>query len=101
MQLERKEDLAQFKLKNAKASIKERQKRGLNWYSAVITKADLPDWALENGIERIRLQKLSRRISKDGLTAATNRIGLDAAQADRLAQCAKDMANIQDAKLPV
>ena len=94
MQLERKENLAQFKLKNAKASIKERQKRGLNWYPVIITKEDLPDWALESGIERIRLQKLSRRISKDGLTAATNRIGHDAAQADRLAQCAKDMANI-------
>ena len=94
MQLERKEDLAQFKLKNAKASVKERQKRGLNWYSAVITKADLPDWALESGIERIRLRKLSRRISKDGPTAATNRIRLDAAQADRLTQYAKDMANI-------
>ena len=31
MQLEQKEDLAQFKLKNAKASIEERQKRGLTW----------------------------------------------------------------------
>ena len=29
IQLEQKEDLAQFKLKNAKASIEERQKRGL------------------------------------------------------------------------
>ena len=64
-------------------------------------KEDLPDWALESGIERIRLQKLSRRISKDGLTAATNRIGLDAAEADRLAQCAKVMANVYDAKLPI
>ena len=64
-------------------------------------KEDLPDWALESGIERIRLQKLSRRISKDGLTGATNRIGLDAGQADRLAQCAKDMTNVQDATLPV
>ena len=101
MQLEQKEDLAQFKLKNAKASIQERQKRGLNWYSVIISKEDLPDWALESGIERIRLQKLSRRISKDGLTGATNRIGLDAGQADRLAQCAKDMTNVQDATLPV
>ena len=57
-------------------------------------KEDLPNWTLEGDFERRRLQKLSRRISIDGPTAATNRIGLDAAQADRLAQCAKDMANI-------
>ena len=38
MQLEQKEDLAQFKLKNAKASIQERQKRGLTWYPVIITK---------------------------------------------------------------
>ena len=53
------------------------------------------------GIERMRLRKLSRRNSSDEPTAATNRIGLDAAQADRLAQCAKVMANVYDAKLPV
>ena len=85
MQLERKENLAQFKLKNAKASIKERQKRGLNWYPVIISKEDLPDWALEGDFERLRLQKLSSRISTDVLATATNRIGLDAAQADRLA----------------
>ncbi len=31
MQLEQKEDQAQFKLKNTDASIKERRKRGLTW----------------------------------------------------------------------
>ena len=41
MQLEQKEDLAQFKLKNAKASIQERQKRGLTWYPITITKEDI------------------------------------------------------------
>jgi len=41
MQLEQKEDLAQFKLKNAKASIQERQKRGLTWYPVIITKKDI------------------------------------------------------------
>ena len=100
MQLGQKEDLAQFKLKNAKASIQEPQKRGLTKYP-VITKEDLPDWALVGGFKRMRLRKLSCRISRDGFAAATNRIGFDAAQADRLAQCAKDMANIQDAKLSV
>ena len=41
MQLEPKEDLAQFKLKNAKASIQERQRRGLTWYPITITKEDI------------------------------------------------------------
>lgn len=41
MQLEQKEDLAQFKLKNAKASIQERQKRGLTWYPVTITQEDI------------------------------------------------------------
>ena len=41
MHLEQKEDAAQFKLKNAKATIKERQKRGLTWYPVVITKEDI------------------------------------------------------------
>jgi superfamily I DNA and/or RNA helicase len=41
MQLEQKEDLAQFKLKNAKASIQERQKRGLTWYPVTIAKEDI------------------------------------------------------------
>ncbi len=40
MQLEQKEDQAQFKLKNAKASIQERQRRGLTWYPVTITKED-------------------------------------------------------------
>ena len=41
LQLEQKEDLAQFKLKNAKASDQERQKRGLTWYPVIITKEDI------------------------------------------------------------
>ena len=36
MQLEQKEDQAQFKLRNAKASLGERIKRGLTWYPLVI-----------------------------------------------------------------
>jgi len=38
MQCEQREDFAQFKLKNAKASIKERQRRGLTWYPVVVNK---------------------------------------------------------------
>ena len=41
LQLEQKEDLAQFKLKNAKASIQERQRRGFTWYPITITKEDI------------------------------------------------------------
>ena len=41
MQLEQKEDAAQFKLKNAKASIQERQRRGFTWYPVTITKQDI------------------------------------------------------------
>ena len=41
MQLEQKEDLAQFKLKNAKASIRERQRRGLTWYPITVTRQDI------------------------------------------------------------
>lgn len=41
MQLEQKEDQAQFKLKNADASIKERRKRGLTWYPVTITQEDI------------------------------------------------------------
>ncbi len=41
MHLEQKEDLAQFKLKNAKASLQERQRRGLTWYPVTITKEDI------------------------------------------------------------
>ena len=41
LQLEQKEDLAQFKLKNAKASIQERQRRGFTWYPVTITKEDI------------------------------------------------------------
>ena len=41
MQLEQKEDLTQFKLKNAKASIQERQRRGFTWYPVTISKEDV------------------------------------------------------------
>ena len=41
MQLEQKEDQAQFKLKNASASIKVRRRRGLTWYPVTITQEDI------------------------------------------------------------
>ena len=41
MQLEQREDQAQFKLKNASASIKERRRRGFTWYPITITKEDI------------------------------------------------------------
>jgi superfamily I DNA and/or RNA helicase len=41
MQLEQKEDQAQFQLKNASASIKERRRRGLTWYPVTITQEDI------------------------------------------------------------
>ena len=41
MQLEQKEDQAQFALKNAQASIQERLRRGLAWYPVTITKEDI------------------------------------------------------------
>ncbi|MBF9140551.1 AAA family ATPase [Hymenobacter sp. BT439] len=41
MKLEQQEDLEQFKLKNAKASIQERQQRGLTWYPVTISKEDI------------------------------------------------------------
>jgi superfamily I DNA and/or RNA helicase len=41
MQLEQKEDQAQFKLKNASASIKERRRRGLTWYPVTISHEDI------------------------------------------------------------
>ncbi len=41
LKLEQAEDLAQFKLKNAKATVAERQQRGLTWYPVTITKEDL------------------------------------------------------------
>ena len=41
MQLEQKEDQAQFKLKRADASIKERRRRGLTWYPVTITHEDI------------------------------------------------------------
>ncbi len=50
MLLEQKEDLTQFKLKNAKASIQERQRRGFTWYPVTVTQEDLGfggKWVLE------------------------------------------------------
>ena len=41
MQMEQKEDQAQFKLKRADASIKERRRRGLTWYPVTITQEDI------------------------------------------------------------
>jgi len=41
MQLEQKEDQTQFKLKNAKASVKERMRRGLTWYPITITQEEV------------------------------------------------------------
>lgn len=41
MQLEQKEDQAQFNLKNSSASIKERRRRGLTWYPVTITQEDI------------------------------------------------------------
>ncbi|MCR5890022.1 AAA domain-containing protein [Hymenobacter sp. J193] len=41
MKLEQQEDLEQFKIKNAQATIAERQKRGLTWYPVKITKEDI------------------------------------------------------------
>jgi ATP-dependent RNA/DNA helicase IGHMBP2 len=41
MHLEQQEDQAQFKLKNASASIKERRRRGLTWYPVTITQEDI------------------------------------------------------------
>ncbi len=41
MRLEQQEDQAQFKLKNASASIKERRRRGLTWYPVTITQEDI------------------------------------------------------------
>ena len=41
MHLEQQEDQAQFKLKNASASIKERRRRGQTWYPITITQEDI------------------------------------------------------------
>jgi predicted DNA helicase len=41
MQLEQREDQAQFKLRNASASIKERRRRGFTWYPITIIKEDI------------------------------------------------------------
>jgi ATP-dependent RNA/DNA helicase IGHMBP2 len=60
MQLEQKEDLAQFKLKNAQASIQERQRRGLTWYPITIAKQDI-------GFSGKMVLELERPNSQQGL----------------------------------
>ena len=60
MQLEQQEDQAQFKLKNAKASIPERQRRGLTWYPVTITQEDI-------GFGGKRVLELERPASQQGL----------------------------------
>jgi superfamily I DNA and/or RNA helicase len=60
MQLEQREDQAQFKLKNAKASIPERQRRGLTWYPVTITQED-------SGFGGKRVLELERPASQQGL----------------------------------
>ena len=50
LHLEQKEDRAQFKLQNARASIAERQRRGLTWYPVTIIQEDIGfggRWVLE------------------------------------------------------
>ena len=41
LKLEQQEDLEQFKIKNAKSTIAERQQRGLTWYPVTISKEDI------------------------------------------------------------
>ena len=60
MQLEQREDQAQFKLKNAKASIQERQRRGLTWYPVTITQEDI-------GFGGKMVLELERPASQQGL----------------------------------
>ena len=60
MQLEQKEDAAQFKLKNAKASIQERQRRGFTWYPITITREDI-------GFGGKVLLELERPVGEQGL----------------------------------
>lgn len=60
MLLEQREDQAQFKLKNAKASIPERQRRGLTWYPVKLTQEDI-------GFGGKRVLELERPASHQGL----------------------------------
>lgn len=41
LRLEQREDQAQFKLRNAKASLQERQRRGLTWYPVTLTEDEV------------------------------------------------------------
>ena len=71
MQLEQKEDAAQFKLKNGKASIQERQQRGLTWFPITITKKNtgfggkvvLEHPAGEQGVEGLHLFQVGKNAS--------------------------------------
>ena len=60
MQLEQQEDQAQFKLRNAKAGIPERQRRGLTWYPVTLTEEDI-------GFGGKRVLVLERPASHQGL----------------------------------
>lgn len=60
LQLEQKEDQAQFKLKSAKASIPERQRRGLTWYPVTLTQEDV-------GFGGKRVLELERPAHQQGL----------------------------------
>lgn len=60
MQLEQQEDQAQFQLKNAKASIARRQRRGLAWYPVTVVQEDI-------GFGGKRVLELERPASQQGL----------------------------------
>ena len=60
LRLEQQEDQAQFKLKSTKASIQERQRRGITWFPVTITKEDI-------GFGGKVVLELERRTSQPGL----------------------------------
>ncbi len=60
LRLEQQEDQAQFKLKSVKASIPERQRRGLTWYPVTLTQEDI-------GFGGKRVLELERPASQEGL----------------------------------
>ena len=73
LQLEQREDLALFKLKSAKASIQERQRRGLTWYPVTITKEDIGfggkvvlELERPSGQQRLHLFQVGRNASLFG-----------------------------------
>ncbi|TGE13922.1 AAA domain-containing protein [Hymenobacter elongatus] len=60
LKLEQQEDLEQFKLKNAKATIAERQQRGLTWYPVKIIKEEI-------GFGGKLVLEIERPLSQNGL----------------------------------